>query len=208
MDKMNIKMLKFLFTGALLVAGSLTCSLSGQVEGVGVRSNLLSWAFLSPSIGADVSWNGRFMAVVDGSYGDWGVPSGSVYVVRLSSIGAEARRYFSRSGDECWYNPRGGKYFGLYMGIDARYTRFDTRTPSKSYEGNMYTAGVLVGYTFHTLASNWVVDASIGAGYVHREYDSYKWYPPANDYRGLGLKKKKGPGLTNLSVSLAYRFKL
>lgn len=204
-ETMNIRII---LTSALLVLTSITCALSAQVDGLGLRTNLPAWILLSPSLGADISWNSRYMLVVDGSYGDWNLDQDKEGI-RLSSIGVEARRYFSAGADseKKWYNPAGGRYNGLYAGIDARYLRFNTNLSGKHREGNMYTAGVLAGYTFHT-ASNWVIDTSIGLGYVHREYDSYKWYPPANDDRGLGLKKKNGLGLTNLSVSLAYRFKL
>ncbi|NDV60615.1 DUF3575 domain-containing protein [Bacteroides sp. 519] len=199
--RMNIRII---LTSTLL---ALTCALSAQVDGFGLRTNLLSWAALSPSLGADISWNNRYMLVVDGSYGDWHLDDDKSGI-RLSGVGLEARRYFSTGSNEVWYNPSGGIYNGLYAGIDARYIRFNVNFNEKNREGNMYTAGLVLGYTFHTLNSHWVVDASFGLGYVHREYDKCKWYPPANDYRSLGLRKIDGPGLTNLNVSLAYRFKL
>lgn len=207
MNQTEMMNIRIILTGALLALTSITCALSAQVDGLGLRTNLPSWLVLSPSLGADISWNGRYMAVVDGSYGNWDISESSSNAIRLSSVGVEGRRYFSAGNGETWYNPTGGKYRGLYMGIDGRYIRFNTKLSKTNREGNMYTAGLLVGYTFH-IRSNWVVDASIGAGYVHREYDRYKWYPPAEDYRGLGLRKIDGLGLTNLSVSLAYRFKL
>lgn len=201
---MNIRII---LISALLALTTITRAQSVRVDGVGLRTNLLSWAVLSPSLGVDIAWNNRYMLVADGSYGDWHLSDDDMGV-RLSSIGVEARRYFSNGSKEVWYNPGGSNYFGLYTGIDARYIRFNANFGEKNREGNMYTAGLLLGYTFHTLNSHWVVDASFGFGYVHREYDKCKWYPPANDYRSLGLKKMDGPGLTNLNVSLAYRFKL
>lgn len=192
---MKIKTLKILFTGALLVAGSLTCSLSGQVLGVGVRTNVASWALLSPSLGVDVMLPGSFMVTLDGCYGDWGISKSSSSAIRLSSVGLGGRKYFDLTSR------------GWFVGVDARFLRFNTLKDKIHREGNMITAGVLGGYTF-LLGKNWWLDTSVGAGYINQRYDKAKYYPPAGEDRGLGTRKKNTVGLTNLSIAIVYRFNL
>lgn len=189
---MNIRVI---ITGALLAISSLTYSLSGQVLGLGVRSNVASWALLSPSLGLDVMLPGGFMATLDGSYGDWGISRSSSSAIRVSSIGLGGRKYFDLASQ------------GWFVGADVRYLRFNTLRHKIEREGNMITAGVLGGYTF-LLGKNWWLDTSIGAGYVNRRYDKAKYYPPAGEDRGLGSRKLNTVGITNLNIAFVYRFNL
>lgn len=176
---------------------------TAQVDGFGLRTNLLPWLSGSPGIGADISWNSRYLLAVDGNYGDWDINDDN-RCIRHSSIGIELRRYLS-NGTSMWANPHGDAYRGMYLGVDGRYHLLNSNLFRTGKEGNLVTAGLVVGYTFR-LQGRWTIDAGIGCGYIHKDYNTYEWYAPAGMNRRTGSVNKGVLGLTNLSVALVYRF--
>lgn len=188
-----------LFSLSLFAAVATTA----QVDGFGLRTNLLPWAVGSPSLGIDMSWNRHYLLAIDGNYGDWKIGQGHERF-RHSSAGIELRRYFS-DGMANWANPNGGACKGMYLGIDGRYHWINNTLTDTGKEGNLVTAGLVVGYSFH-LSGRWGIDAGIGAGYVHKDYNKYMWYPPAGMDRKTAEVNKGGFGLTHFNVALVYRF--
>jgi len=176
----------------------------------GLRANLLTWALGSPGLGLTLDVGPRWQFGIDGSYGNWDI-SHRTHAVRISTAGGEARRYFKRGVDkgtrervdEELTRSRGR---GAYLGIDVRYTHFNQLLTDVGREGDLLTAGILVGYTFTLGHPRWSLDASLGCGYVHRSYDRYSWYPPAGEFRLLNSRTRNGLGLTNLTVGLGYQF--
>lgn len=196
--KQYIILLAFLLFGIVGTAHA-------QLDGIGLRTQLPQWAFLSPGAGFDLSWNGRYMFTAFGSYGDWDI-SKDTKTIRISTAGVDVRRYFS-NGTASWLNPSGGQYFGMYLGLAGRLLNFDSRLTSKSKQGNIWTVGPILGYTFH-LRGNWTCDASFGLGYCYDDYSRYKWYPPMEIYRQTKQVSGGRFGLTDVSIAITYRFKL
>lgn len=176
-----------------------------QIDGIGLRTQLPQWVFLSPGAGVDISWNGRYMASVFGSYGDWNFSKDTKWVT-VSTAGIDVRRYMS-NGTASWGNPNGGSYHGMYLGLAGRLLNFDNWLTTESKQGNIWTVGPIVGYTFR-LVGNWTCDASVGVGYCYDDYTRYKYYPPAEINREVNKEKGGRFGLTDLSIAIAYRFKL
>lgn len=172
---------------------------------IDLRTNLLTWAVGSPGLGVSVGFGPRWQVGIDGSYGNWAVSHNST-AIRFSTAGAEARVYLQAkkaSGNAAKASASAAR--GLYLGIDARYSHFNDYITKTGHEGDLLTAGILVGYTFTLGHPRWSLDASLGCGYVHRDYERYTWYPPAKDFLYLGSRTRNGFGLTNASVSIAYR---
>lgn len=172
---------------------------------IDLRTNLLTWAVGSPGLGVSVGFGPRWQVGIDGSYGNWAVSHNST-AIRFSTAGAEARYYLQAkkaSGNAAKASASAAR--GLYLGIDARYSHFNDYITKTGHEGDLLTAGILVGYTFTLGHPRWSLDASLGCGYVHRDYERYTWYPPAKDFLYLGSRTRNGFGLTNASVSIAYR---
>lgn len=177
---------------------------------IDLRTNLLTWAVGSPGLGVSIGFGPRWQVGIDGSYGNWAVSHNST-AIRFSTAGAEARYYLqpkkasgtaAKAGSSA-VNASAAR--GLYLGIDARYSHFNDYFTETGHEGDLLTAGILVGYTFTLGHPRWSLDASLGCGYVHRDYERYTWYPPAQDFLYLGSRTRNGFGLTNASVSIAYR---
>ncbi|MDL2213020.1 DUF3575 domain-containing protein [Bacteroides sp. OttesenSCG-928-E20] len=196
-------MKKIIVLSAFIVCASLAAV--AQIDGLGLRTNLLGWALASPGLGADISWNGRYLLAVDGNYGDWDIEPG-YKGIRHSSYGMELRRYFS-AGQPTPVNPHGGAYRGLFMGIDARYHLYNITIGTPHKEGEAITASLLAGYTFR-LNKAWAIDAAIGAGYVHYDYNQFVYYPPVDMNRLTGTRKGNTLAITHLKVALVYRFTL
>lgn len=194
---------------------------------IDLRTNLLTWAVGSPGLGVSVGFGPRWQVGIDGSYGNWAVSHNST-AIRFSTAGAEARYYLqpkkasgnaakagsnaanigsnaANIGSSAAYANASAAARGLYLGIDARYSHFNDYFTETGHEGDLLTAGILVGYTFTLGHPRWSLDASLGCGYVHRDYERYTWYPPAQDFLYLGSRTRNGFGLTNASVSIAYR---
>lgn len=176
---------------------TITCFAStaqAQISEVGVRVNLLSWATLSPGLGAEVMWNQRYLAAIDGSYGDFCLTSHR-RELRMSSVGAEVRRYLDNDTS----------FQGLYFGAGTRWLKFNRQQKSHGKEGELWMAGLNAGYTLR-ICGSWSADATIGAGYVHRNYDRYEWYSPVGMYRKTGSKSSGTFGITAAAINIIYRF--
>lgn len=184
---------------------------------IDLRTNLLTWAVGSPGLGVSVGFGPRWQIGIDGSYGNWAVSHNST-AIRFSTAGAEARYYLQAkkaSGNAAKAGSSAANIGsstanasaarGLYLGINARYSHFNDYITETGHEGDLLTAGILVGYTFTLGHPRWSLDASLGCGYVHRDYERYTWYPPAQDFLYRGSRTRNGFGLTNASVSIAYR---
>lgn len=178
-----------------LLWGILTAA-TAQIDGLGIRTNLLAWAIGSPGLGADISWNSRYLLAIDGNYGDWDIdPDDSR--IRHTSYGIELRRYLSKAD----------AYRGIYFGVDARFNLFNFTIGKPHKEGEATTVGLLAGYTFR-MGKAWAVDAAIGAGYIHRDYNEFTYYPPVDMNRKTRVVTGNKFGLTHLRVALVYRFSL
>ena len=209
--KKQINIIRSLALAALIAAGAATPAVnaSAQIEHVGVRTNALTWMMLSPSLGADVQFGGRWQAGIDGHVSLIGATDD---MVKMTGAGAELRRYFCKAYTSTDIREKNGgagrSYHGLYMGISARYLKYDDRLLNKpSRDGKMMTAGLLAGYTF-LLPGHWTVDASIGVGYVHDDYTAYEWYQPRQVNRWIESEVRNRFGLTSAEISLVYNFNI
>ena len=75
------------------ISSSETISTSSPSPRLSLRSNLLLWAFGSPSLGMDLTLGRRWQVGLDGSYGNWSL-SHRTHAARLSTAGLQLRRYF------------------------------------------------------------------------------------------------------------------
>lgn len=190
---------------------------STERAAIGIRTNLLSWALLSPSLGVDLQWGSRWQAGIDGSIGLMSTDpdNGEAQFVNMSSVGVELRRYFSAcysSTDNRLANANGCQsHHGPYLAIDARMLRInnkmDVDIDGIGRNGYIYTAGLTLGYTFW-LPGAMTIDLGLGAGYVRRDYNRYVWYAPKQQNRLLTPRIDSTFGLTHAEISLVYHFKL
>jgi hypothetical protein len=209
--KKKTNIFRTLALAALVVAGAAvpTVRSAAQVDHIGVRTNALTWTMLSPSLGLDVQWGGRWQATADGHLSLIGAKDD---LIKMSGAGGELRRYFSKAyhsaDNDAASAGQGRAYHGPYIGIGGRYLKYDDRMlHAPSRDGSMITAGITAGYTF-SLPGQWTIDTSIGLGYVHNDYSSYEWYAPRQVNRFVSSEICNRFGLTSAEVSLVYHFNL
>ena len=196
------------------ISSSETISTSSPSPRLSLRSNLLLWAFGSPSLGMDLTLGRRWQVGLDGSYGNWSL-SHRTHAARLSTAGLQLRRYFRPfTNRNSASHPNLDIYIsssrGAYLGIDLRYTHFNEQlltagTPGR--EGDLISAGILLGYSFALdPCGRWAIDAALALGYQYQDYDRYTWYAPAAQSRLLGTRTHDRFTLTARDVALVYRF--
>ena len=178
---------------ALMIAGTLTPSVHAvaQMENVGVRTNALTWIALSPSLGFDVQLDQQWQANFDLNIP---IVSAGHNRIHMSGFGSEIRRYF------------GPSYQGLYMGLGARYLKYNKQfNNDPGRDGKLMLLGLTGGYVFD-IGKRWSIDTNIGLGYVQDDYSRYDWYNPRQENRLLYGNVSNRFGLTNAELSIVYHF--
>ncbi len=206
MKKLNSKIRMFLLTFFMIVGATVVTI---QAQNLGVRSNVLPLATLSPSLGLDIQFAGRWQVGIDGHVGLLG--KGADYF-QMSGAGFEMRRYFfnpyHNSDIDMKTSGIGSLFHGPYMGINTRYLKYNDQLRNSSpSDGWIYTAGITVGYTFW-LSHNWTIDLGAGAGYVHNDYSNYEYYAPHGVDRLMNNKIKNSFNITNAELSVVYHFSI
>ena len=185
---------------------------------VGLRTNLLTWTLGAPSIGVDVRFAQHWQVGVDVAYSDC-VTDNDNPTVRIQTLGLQARRYFrpfgthhvgqDLDGDGVAYTSDSR---GWFVGLDARSTHFTDQffTSNDGTHGDISAVGLVGGYSF-TLSrcgkkGHWGVDALMGLGFIHKDYERYEWYEPVQMFRTTGSNVNNKFGLTTLELSLTYNF--
>lgn len=162
----------------------------------GLRANAVTWALLSPGIGIDLYWGGRWSAGVGGSialfhhFADYKYP-------RVSVAQTTVRRYFRQSQN----------YGGWYLLADAGMRWYDWRRGDTGRDGHDAFLGIGAGYTLPLAANgHWAMDFALGAGYLYRDYRKYaEWQSTGSDYI-LNHRKVSAFGLTKAEISFQYKF--
>lgn len=162
---------------------------------IALSSNLISWATLAPNIGMEVYIGKKFSIIADGSYGMWNYPH-TYGSLQTWSAGGEARY---------WLQTREYGFRRTYIGLSVRGGEYDLYDTRNGHKGEALLAGLTAGYRF-SLRNNWFIDAGLGLGYIHTRYDRYFWNRRFGTYEFNGEHTRNVFGLTNLYVSLVYRF--
>ena len=206
-DKMAIK--KHLILLILVLAPFMGAK--GQT--VGVKTNFLYDATLTPNVGIEIGLSPRWTAEMSGSFNGWILSEGKRWKHWL--VQPEVRYWFCDrfGGHFVGAHVLGGQYnFGgfdgkvklpgwdrdlKYVGTDFGAFR-DTR-----YQGWYAGLGVAYGYAW-VLGDHWNLEAEIGAGYVYTEYDRFRC-------TGCGKKVAEAVphhyvGPTKGTLSLVYVF--
>jgi len=160
-----------------------------------LSSNLLSWAALTPNLGAEIYIGKRWSVAADGSYGMWDY-SQNQSNLQTWSVGGEARY---------WLQTRQYGFRRIYIGLSVRGGEYDQYNSGNGHRGEALLAGLTAGYRF-ILRGNWYFDAGLGLGYIHTRYDRYFLNKRFRAYEFNGERTRNVFGLTHLCASLVYRF--
>jgi len=189
-----MKKKKILVTTLLLI---IIIPLSAQeIDKWGVKTNILSDIALTPDLQFEI-YSGRNLSFsVGGAYGWWGFDWDRKNALQQWHIGAEAHYYLKKD-----YT-----FAGHHFGLGVQSGQFDLKRKENAKRGHFATAGLLYGYTWR-LSDHFYLDAGLGLGYIYTFYHKYEYSPEYDRYCCINHPTKHLLGLTNLNVSIIYRFK-
>ncbi len=187
----------------LLISLLAAIGISAGAQNVGIKTNVLSDAFLNVNLGVEVGLAPKWSLDVSGQLNDWTLSNDRKW--KHWALQPEARY---------WFCDRFARHFlgihaftGQYNvgGIGANFSLFgsDYSLPIHNrYQGWVVGAGVGYGYAW-VLGKHWNLEGELGVGYAYMTYDKYS-------RTGCGEKLGDGGhnyvGLTKAAVSIVYLF--
>ena len=154
----------------LLLLG--TASLGTSAQQVGIKTNLLYDAALSPNLGVEIQTAPRWSLDISGNINAWTV-NGHKWKHWLAQ--PEMRFWFCEAftGHFVALHALGGQYNigNIDNGIKFLGTDF-SRLGDRRYQGWFAGAGIAYGYSW-ILSKHWNLEAEIGIGWAYSRYDTY-----------------------------------
>lgn len=157
--------MKKIFVLVLLMAGVLYPQVKAQ--DIAVKSNLLyTFAAVTLNAGAEIGLAEQWTLDVPINFNPWKL--GGKTRLRHWGIQPEARYWFNE------------KFNRTFVGFHVHYadynvgnwSMFSDNMQNTRYQGHLYGAGFSFGNVWK-LKGRWLLEASVGLGYAHMEYEKY-----------------------------------
>lgn len=178
--------------------------LSTNAQNVGLKTNLLYDALLTPTIGVEVGLAPKWTIDVSGSLNDWAINNKRW---KQWNVQPEARFWFCErfSGHFLALHGIGGQFnFGnLNFGGNNFLGTNLKQLENHRLQGWMAGAGIGYGYSW-ILSKHWNFEAELGLGWIYTRYDVY-------ECQGCGRKTEENVphnyvGPTKAALNLIYVF--
>lgn len=137
-----------------------------NAQKVGLKSNLLYDAALSPNLGIEIGLAPRWSLDVSGNLNLWTVGEGHKW--RHWLVQPEARYWFCQrfAGHFLGFHVLGGEYNVGKLDIPVNFLGSDFRKlKDRRYEGWGVGAGVAYGYAW-PISRHWNIEAELGVGWI------------------------------------------
>lgn len=184
--------------GAICIAAGTT-----QAQEVGLKTNLINDALLSPNLGVEVGLAPKWTLDVTGEINAWTVDG---HKWKHWFVQPEARYWFCERFDGHFIGLHAitGQYNFGHLGLNFKFLNSDFRELlDKRYQGWGVGAGVAYGYAW-PVAKHWNVEAEIGLGWIWTRFDSY---PCAECGTRIDHNKTHNyVGPTKAAVNIVYLF--
>lgn len=152
-----------------------------------IRANLLRWATLTPDLGIEWRLGSRVGLVVHGTWTSWTWDNKDRRYA-LWQVAPELRYYIGKS--------RQGYIGGMY-----KVGEFNYKLSTVGKQGDLMAGGITGGYMLR-LNKAFALDFSLGAGYLHVDYDRYEVI------HGVGVRRGKESknlwGIMHAGVTLVW----
>ena len=139
-----------------------------------LRTNALYWLGLMPNLGLEWRPAERVGIVVNGGYAPW-FSDDWKHNWAGWFVAPEVRIYL-------------GEKMNWFVGPQFLAGGFNLKPGDKGYQGEVLAGGVMGGYRMK-LSRCWDIDFTLGVGYVHLEYDTYRREGDFNAYINAGIEK-------------------
>lgn len=164
---------------------------------VAIKSNLLYLATTTLNASFEFGLGRRWTLDLAGAYNPFQLQPESTNQI-----------WFAQPELRYWFCQRFERHF---LGLHAIYGEYnigqvDYLTPTfltHRFEGRGYGAGISWGY-HASLGGRWAMEFSVGAGYLHLDYDKYRCYE-CDELAGSETKQYFGP--TKAAVSMIFMIK-
>lgn len=186
---------------AIVIAGAQTV----RGQNLGIKTNLLSDAALSPNLGIEIGLARKWTLDVSGQLNLWTLSHDRRW--KHWAVQPEARYWFCErfgTGHFIGIHAHTGKYNiggfdGMlnFLGTDARKLK-DTR-----YQGWFAGAGLAYGVAWY-LGKHWNLEAEIGLGYSYTRYDRFSCTGCGRKIETDRTHHYVGP--TKLALNMVYLF--
>ena len=174
--------------------------LLAPAQKVALKSNLLSWATATPTLGVEVGLADRWTLNTHVYYNPFTFKDNRKW--KHIRVQPEVRYWLCQ------------KFNGHFFGLHLLYTHFNAgQVPflfgafpdvdKYRYQGNTYGAGLSYGYQW-ILSPRWSIEASVGVGYKYNTYDYYECRTCGNKV-GDGHKGYLAP--PEAAISIIYILK-
>ncbi|MCM1152131.1 MAG: DUF3575 domain-containing protein [Muribaculum sp.] len=184
----------------LMTLGSV---LTLDAQNVGIKSNLISDALLSPNVGLEIGLAPKWTFNVSGQINAWTV-DGHKWKHWLAQ--PEIRYWFCQrfGGHFLGLHALGGQYNFGHLGTDFKFLGSDfSRLKDNRYQGWGVGAGIGYGYAW-PVAKHWNIEAEIGVGWIYTRYDKYPCAECGKKLQDNRVHNYVGP--TKAAVNVEYLF--
>jgi len=155
-----------------------------------LKTNALYWATTTPNLGLELGLSKKWTLDISGNYNFWNLPNDQ-----------KLKHWLVQPEFRYWPCER---FNGHFWGIHGHYAEYNVGGIKMlglrryRYEGNLYGGGISYGY--HWILNNrWSIEATIGVGYAHLDYDKYKCGDCGDKIKD-GNKNYWGPTKAGLSI--------
>ena len=186
----------FIFLSVLLFPGSL------GAQRVAIRTNLLYWASTTPNVSLEWRLSPRYTLSATLGYNAFDLPdhtsSDDIAVnpkLHHWLVMPEARYWFCRAFERRFLG-----IYAMYGEYNAGGLKFIPSLSDRRYDGRTAGAGLSYGYQ-RALGKRWGLEASLGIGYIHMQYDKYDCGACG---KKLGSYRRHYIGPTRASFSIVY----
>ncbi|MDE6854730.1 MAG: DUF3575 domain-containing protein [Muribaculaceae bacterium] len=189
-----------IFTILLLAVFAAPCA---KAQNVGIKTNLLYDALLSPTVGVEVGVAPKWTVDLSGTLNAWTVND---HRWKQWMVQPEGRYWFCQrfAGHFVAAHALGGQFNFGNIDADFKFLGTDfSKLKDERYQGWMAGAGIAYGYSW-ILNRNWNIEAELGIGWVYSRYDVYRCADCGKKIRENESHNYFGP--TKLAVNIIYVF--
>jgi len=130
----------------------------------GIKTNALYWATTTPNLGIELGLSKKTTLEISGTYNPW-----------KFSDNKRLRNWLVQPEFRYWPCER---FNGHFFGLHGHYAEFNIGgikmlgLKDRRYQGHLYGGGISYGYHW-ILGNHWSIEATLGVGYAHIDYDKY-----------------------------------
>lgn len=162
---------------------------------IGLKTNLLHDALITPDLGIEVSLARRFSLSMEGVYAWWSKDSSHFYW-RIRGAMAEMRLWLGS-------NPMQRALTGHHIGIYGSMYNFDFEFGGRGWQSPNMTYGIGVSYGYSLRINDRMnLDLGLKVGYTAGHLIKYK--PQCDTYVCTGHTYRRNIGLTGIDVTLVW----